>query len=238
MTKPSFKLEIFEGPLDLLLLLIRKNKVSIYDIPIAQITDQYIEYINQMEKMDLDISGKFLVLASQLLYIKSKMLLPKHEEDEEEEDPRQELVQRLEEYKKYKGVLSFFDQRKNIGDYLFFKFPDELEQQKPENENIPFYRLFEALNRVLKRQECNLALSSEDAFKGIITTGQVSVRSKVSSIKQRLKKKKKIKFLELFSDSKSKSEIVAIFLAVLELVKLEKILINYNKDNIILENLN
>ena len=98
----SFKLEVFEGPLDLLLHLIQKNKVSIYDIPIALITDQYFEYMNAMEENDIEVSSEFLVMASRLLYIKSKLLLPVHSEEEEEEDPRQELIQNLAEYKKYK----------------------------------------------------------------------------------------------------------------------------------------
>ena len=122
MSELSFKLEIFEGPLDLLLFLIQKNKVNIYDIPISLITEQYLKHLEEMEKHDLEISSEFLVMAARLLYIKSKMLLPKHEEleSEEEEDPRQELIQNLVEYKKYKEVSHFFSDRKNICDFLYF----------------------------------------------------------------------------------------------------------------------
>ncbi|MBR0028613.1 MAG: segregation/condensation protein A, partial [Clostridia bacterium] len=102
MEQVTYKLENFEGPLDLLLTLIQKNKVSIYDIPIFEITEQYLEAIDGIEEMNLDNTSEFLVMASQLLYIKSKMLLPKNEEDEDEEDPREELARRLYEYQQYK----------------------------------------------------------------------------------------------------------------------------------------
>ena len=138
MEKLSFKLEVFEGPLDLLLFLIQKNKVSIYDIPVSIITEQYMEYLKLMETNDLEISSEFLVMAARLLYIKSKMLLPKHEEleGEEEEDPRQELIQNLVEYKKYKEVSKFFSDRKNICDFLYFKNSVKTDEFKI-NVNAP-----------------------------------------------------------------------------------------------------
>ena len=108
MTQLSFKLDSFEGPLDLLLMLIKKNKVSVYDIPIAEILEQYLAVMQQMEELDLELSSEFLVMAATLLQIKSKMLLPQEEEDGEEEDPRTELVRRLVEYKRIKESIDFY----------------------------------------------------------------------------------------------------------------------------------
>ena len=119
MEQLSFKLDAFEGPLDLLLMLIKKNKVSIYDIPIATILDQYLEVVQSMKEMDLEVSSGFLVLAATLLQIKSKMLLPK-EDDEEEEDPRTELVRRLLEYQQIKESIEFFREHENSDFGIFF----------------------------------------------------------------------------------------------------------------------
>lgn len=236
----SFKLEVFEGPLDLLLHLIKKNKVSIYDIPISLITEQYIEYINQMKNLDLDISSDFLVMTSRLLYIKSKMLLPVHEgeEDTDEEDPRQELIQNLVEYKRYKDVSAFFGDRKNICDYIYFKEPDKfLENIKPENQAVDISRLVDAFNLVMLRVEKRLPPSKTD-FKGIVGKEPVPVKSKIRSISVKIRRKGRIAFNELFDDAKSRSEIVAIFLAVLELLRNREIGMNYRNDEIILEGTN
>ena len=128
--KLSFKLQTFEGPLDLLLHLIKKNKVSVYDIPIVEITNQYLEYLDKMEQFDLEISSEFLYMASELLYIKSKMLLPKHDEDEE--DPRRDLADRLVEYEKIKKAKEKLEKMQYQG-YLSFYKPPTL----PEKENKP-----------------------------------------------------------------------------------------------------
>ena len=120
--KLSFKLEVFEGPLDLLLYLIDKNKVNIYDIPIASITEQYFEYLELMEQTDLDVSSDFVVIAANLIYIKSKMLLPKHNDKEElEEDPRDELVEKLLEYKRYKEIAKVLSDNENSNYYVYYK---------------------------------------------------------------------------------------------------------------------
>ena len=124
MEQLSFKLDAFEGPLDLLLALIKKNKVNIYDIPITEILDQYMQVMAEMKETDLEISSEFLVLAATLLQIKSKMLLPKDDENEEEDDPRAELVRRLVEYRQIKESIEFFREHENAGDSLFFKLPD------------------------------------------------------------------------------------------------------------------
>ncbi len=221
MEKLSFKLEVFEGPLDLLLFLIQKNKVSIYDIPVSIITEQYMEYLKLMETNDLEISSEFLVMAARLLYIKSKMLLPKHDEleGEEEEDPRQELIQNLVEYKKYKEVSKFFSDRKNICDFLYFKNSVNTDEFKI-NVNAPMEidALTKAFEKVMKRFEDKLP-PSKMLFSGMVGREPVSVKSKMKSVTTALRLSGQISFDDLFTEAKSRSEIVAIFLAVLELVR-------------------
>lgn len=221
MEKLSFKLEVFEGPLDLLLFLIQKNKVSIYDIPISLITEQYMDYLNLMEKNDLEVSSEFLVMAARLLYIKSKMLLPKHEEleGEEEEDPRQELILNLVEYKKYKEVSKFFSDRKNICDFLYFKNSVNTDEFKT-NVNAPMEidALTAAFEKVMKRFEDKLP-PSKMLFSGMVGREPVSVKSKMQSVTRALRISGQLSFDDLFTEAKSRSEIVAIFLAVLELVR-------------------
>ncbi len=221
MEKLSFKLEVFEGPLDLLLFLIQKNKVNIYDIPISLITEQYIEYLNAMEQNDLEISSEFLVMAARLLYIKSKMLLPKHEEleGEDEEDPRQELIQNLVEYKKYKEISHFFSDRKNICDFLYFKNAVNTEDFKINvNPSLEVDVLTGAFERVMKRFEDKLP-PSKMLFSGMVGREPVSVKSKMQSVTYALRLSGQVSFDDLFAGAESRSEIVAIFLAVLELVR-------------------
>ena len=129
MKKLSLKLEVFEGPLDLLMYLIQKNKVNIYDIPISEITHQYLEYLNEIPVPNLEVASKFVAMAARLLYIKSKMLLPKHdtlEDDMEDDDPRKELVDKLIEYKKYKEI-SLYLKQKNRYKNIYYKQPENIE---------------------------------------------------------------------------------------------------------------
>lgn len=221
MEELSFKLEVFEGPLDLLLFLIQKNKVNIYDIPISLITDQYLKHLEEMETHDLEISSEFLVMAARLLYIKSRMLLPKHEEleGEEEEDPRQELIQNLVEYKKYKEISHFFSDRKNICDFLYFKNAVNTDEFKINvNPSLEVEVLTNAFERVMKRFEDKLP-PSKMLFSGMVGREPVSVKSKMQSVTKVLKINGQVTFDELFLEVTSRSEIVAIFLAVLELVR-------------------
>jgi segregation and condensation protein A len=221
MEQLSLRLDAFEGPLDLLLHLIQKNKVNIYDIPISLITDQYMEYIEEAGHADLEVSSEFLVMAARLLYIKSKMLLPKHEEleMEEEEDPRQELIQNLVEYKKYKEVSTFFGDRKNICDYLYFKGPGKVDDFKVVN-NAPmhFDKLCEAFQNVMERFE-ERNNPSRESFEGIVGREPVPVKGKISQVKKVLSSRRQVSFIKLFDNVKSKSEIVAVFLAILELIR-------------------
>lgn len=226
----KFKLQDFEGPLDLLLNLIRKNKVSIYDIPISLIVEQYFEVMKQMKEYDIDISSEFLVLAAMLLQIKSKMLLPKPEE-EDEEDPREELVKRLIEYKKAKVAAEYLSQRKDIGDSLFCKEPDIIERPPsewnyskltPENLILAYKQAYQKLERRLP--------PPKHSFSGIVGHEKVSVKSRVKRIWDKLFKRTKVFFKELFINSKSRPEAVASFLAVLEMIKLNQINIEYDED--------
>lgn len=226
----KFKLDSFEGPLDLLLMLIRKNKVSIYDIPISVILDQYLEVMNSMNEMDLEISSEFLVLAATLLQIKSKMLLPKSEEDEEDGiDPREELVRRLTEYKKVKESIGFFKDRQNIGASMFFKAPDAIERPPAELNyaTLTPENLLAAYKRAYQRLEHKQPPPAQ-SFQGIVGREKISLRSRVSIIWSRLKTKSATLFKELFSGVKSRAEAVASFMATLELIKINKIRVEYS----------
>ena len=220
----SFKLSVFEGPLDLLLHLIQKNKLSIYDIPIAEISDQYMEYVQTMTDMNLDVTGDFLVMAAQLLYIKSKMLLPKAEGEEEEEDPRSTLVESLLEYKRYKDTLPFFEEHQKLGQRSYIKPPDALLKQfggfEPVHASLK--ELLEAYQTVMKKIE-RKAPPPKSSFHEIISHKIYSVTEKEEYLKKLLQTDGVVVFDNLFSEVSSRSEAVALFLAILELIKVNVI---------------
>ena len=218
----SYRLDSFEGPLDLLLTLIQKNKVSIYDIPILEITDQYIEIINSEENTDLDYTGEFLVMASQLLYIKSKMLLPKPETDEEE-DPREDLATRLLLYKKYKEASVELRKTEFATKHMIFRESEKIDFPLPAySRHHELDELMEAFDMIMSRRE-RRAKPDKAAFSGIVGREKVSVDDMVEKICNRLHGKKKITFISLFSENISKPEMIATFLAILEMIKLSKI---------------
>ncbi len=232
MEQINYKLEHFEGPLDLLLTLIRKNKVSIYDIPISMILDQYLSVMKEMQEMDLEVSSEFLVLAATLLQIKSKMLLPKpEEENEDENDPREELVRRLLEYQRIKEAAVFFAPRQHIGASMFFKAPDAIERPPAEwnYASMTPENLVEAYKRAYQKLERKQP-PPKHSFAGIVGHEKISIRQKVLGIWKRLLVKSRMTFRDLFSGIKTKPDAVAAFLAVLELVKLKKIRVEYGKD--------
>lgn len=231
MEQLSFKLDAFEGPLDLLLVLIRKNKIDIYDIPIAVVLEQYMGTIEDMKAMDLEVSSEFLVLAATLLQIKSKMLLPKYDEEESDEDPREELVRRLLEYQRYKEATKFLTEREHSGSLSYFKNPDFIEQPGSEFnfakltvENLRFFykRAFSKLERRTP--------PPKTSFLGIVGHEKVPVRDKIRSIFASLLTKSKILFSDLFKGVKSRPEAVASFLAVLELIRLNKVRPEYKRN--------
>ncbi len=214
------KLEVFEGPLDLLLYLIKKNEIDIYDIPISEITEQYLEYLELMRMLDLNIAGEFLVMAATLIHIKSRMLLPPEEKEilpEEEEDPREELVRRLLEYKRFKeaaGVLQDLEgQRKK----MFTRTPAfELEPNERFFESSLF-DLITALTRVLKDVP-------KEVFQEIVKD-EFTVEQKVHDLLHMLVSMPVIFLSDLFKKARNKLEIIATFLAVLELIRLKEIIV-------------
>lgn len=230
MKQISFKLQVFEGPLDLLLHLINKNKVSIYDIPISEITEQYIDYIAEMKHFDIEVSSEFLVLAAHLLYIKSKMLLPKYgDAPEDEDDPRTELTQRLVEYKKFKKAAQFFCEREFAGSRTFYKMREYIEPVLIDESlsNITIGHLVSAIYDISERIKYRRPVNAE-RFKGIVGREVVSVFSKLKNVLKKLKTLKKINFIDIFRNVKTKTEAVASFLAVLELIKMNAVKVSQN----------
>lgn len=230
MNEFEYKLESFEGPLDLLLTLIKRNKVSIWDIPIVEITDQYLEAISGIEKTMLDNTGEFIILASQLLYIKSKMLLPKDEEDEEEGDPREELAQRLYEYKRIKEASQEMRKSEFSSKHMVFRDEEEIDFPIPEyDRHHDLQELIDAFEGIYQRQ-IRRKKPEKRAFYGIVGREKVSVDDMVVKIETVLKANKKVVFSSLFRDEDSRPEMIATFLAVLEMIKLNKIRADYDED--------
>lgn len=223
----NVKLQVFEGPLDLLLHLIDKNKVNIYDIPISMITEQYMEYVNNMEKEDLNVVSEFLVMAATLLDIKSKMLLPKEvNEDGEEEDPRAELVKKLLEYKLFKYMAYELKDRQVDAEKMFYKVstvPPEVEAYKPPVNveeligDTTLAKLNAIFHEVLKRQEDKVD-PIRSKF-GKIEKEEVSMAEKFVQIKLYLKAHRKFSFRDMLSENSSKMSVIVTFLVVLELIK-------------------
>jgi segregation and condensation protein A len=209
----KIKLEVFEGPLDLLLHLIKKEQVSIYDIPITRITEQYLEYLRLMQDMDIAIAGDFLVLAATLIYIKTKMLLPRDPpaiEETEEEDPRRQLVQQLLEYQKYKAAAEMLWSKAEVEQAVFMRPPLEIEGAELEVA-ASAYDLFDAFRRTMERLKANIQME--------IQRDEVTMAEKIQQIRRRLETAETLDVTELFERAQSKPELIAIFLAVLELVK-------------------
>ena len=222
-------IEEFEGPLDLLLHLIKKNEVDIYNIPIAAITRQYLGYIDLLKDLNLDIAGEFLVMAASLLQIKSRMLLPptvEEETEEEEEDPRAELVRRLLEYQKYKEAAIGLGQRDLLGRDLFArKFPSaELASFEVDEEpaEVELFELIEAFQRVL-------AKVSVETFHEVGADG-LSIADRITEILSLLDGEEMITFESLFFSDVSRDAVIITFLAVLELCKLRMIRISQMSD--------
>lgn len=225
------KLEAFEGPLDLLLHLIDKNKINIYDIPIALITDQYLEYVAQMEKEDLNVVSEFLVMAAMLLDIKSRMLLPVDAEEEEiVEDPRQELVEKLLEYKMYKYMSYELKDRQMDAELSMYKVPtvpDEVAcYEEPVDleklmADIDLVKLREIYNEVLKR--CEDKVDPIRSKFGKIEKEDVNLEVKAQYVNDYISSHKTCSFRNLLERSNSKMEIIVTFLVVLELIKGGKI---------------
>lgn len=231
MMEISYKLENFEGPLDLLLHLIEKNKVSIYDIPIVLITEQYLEYVSNMETQDLDVVSEFLVMAATLIDIKSKMLLPVDETAEcEEEDPRAELVRRLLEYKTYKYMAGELEEREEGAQLLLYKdptIPKEVLKYEPPIEldnlldGLTLAKLQKIFESIMRREEDKID-PVRSSF-GTIRKEPVSLEQKIESILSFARIHKNCSFRQILEKQANKVDVVVTFLAVLELMKIGKI---------------
>ena len=215
------RLEVFEGPLDLLLYLIKRDEIDIYDIPIEHITKQYLQFVELFKLLDLDVAGEFVVMAANLIYIKSRALLPVSvqppEEEEEEDDPRWELVRQLLEYKKFKEAAAKLGQREADRQGLFSRVPVVMEEPERPLGDVSVFDLINAFNKILKRLDTkpeNLAEIFEENF---------SVADKIDLILKMTSTGVGLQFTELFSSVASRGEIVVTFLALLELIRLKQL---------------
>ncbi|NQT22698.1 MAG: segregation/condensation protein A [Candidatus Omnitrophica bacterium] len=228
----KIKLPVFEGPLDLLLYLIKKEEIDIYDIPIAKITDQYLEYLEMLKALDLGIAGEFIVMAATLLHIKSRLLLPQEEKIEEEtlgEDPRSELVRRLIEYKKFKeaaGSLADMDKKR---EWIYSRAgkPDNIEDLPASDEGdegfeASIFDLITAFAKVVKN------VSKEEFYR--VLQDEFTVSQKIHDLFHMLVDKPVIYFTDLFKKAKTKLEAITIFLALLELIRLNEVLVKQDKE--------
>lgn len=226
----EFKIDEFEGPLDLLLHLIKESKMDIFDIEIENITKQYLDYLDKQESLNLDIASEYLVMASELVEIKSKMLLPnpKIDNEEEETDPREELVNRLVEYQAYKEITKVLEEKENLRKEIYTKSPENINNYIDGEEikissDVTLDDLMEAFRKFLDRKKDNKPLHTK------VTVNEISVSSRRSDILKLLKSRKRISFFELFPVV-SKEYVVATFLAILEMAKSHELVIK--QDNI------
>mgnify|MGYP003311480821 CR=1 FL=1 len=220
----DYKVEIpnFEGPLDLLLHLIKQSNIDIYNISIDEITKQYLNYIHLMEELNLNIASEYLVMAAELIEIKSSSLLPKNEltDDEYEEDPKENLIKRLLEYEKYKDLTNNFRQLEEYRKEIFTRDPDNLLEYKNDDQNynlgVDLSDLIKAFSNFIKQKELDKPLNTK------ITNKEYSVGKRCFEIKKLLKRKQKIEFKELFEEF-SKEYIVVTFLAILSMSRKQEI---------------
>lgn len=231
----DFKINEFEGPLDLLLHLIKESKMNIMDIEIEKITEQYMAYLDLQEKMNLEIASEYLVMASELIELKSKMLLPNPKNEEgEEEDPREELVNRLLEYQAYKEITKVLHDKENLRKEIYTKSPENIRNYVEEDvsitSDVTLDDLIEAFKKYLERKKDTKPLQTK------ITVNEVTVSSRRHDIKNLLKTKKRVSFFELFPVV-SKEYVIATFLAILEMAKSHELTITQNDtfDDIICE---
>ena len=232
----EFKINDFEGPLDLLLHLIKESKMDIMNIEIESITKQYMDYLDLQEKMNLEVASEYLVLAAELLEIKSKMLLPRQtvDEEEEEEDPREELVNRLLEYQAYKDITKLLHEKEELRRDIYTKSPENIKNYIDETQEIKvdvsLDDLISAFQKYYQRKIESKPLKTK------VTVNEISVSSRRHDIKNLLKTKRRVSFFELFPVV-SKEYVVATFLAVLEMAKEKEITITQKDtfDDIICE---
>jgi segregation and condensation protein A len=217
---PNFRIELpnFEGPLDLLLHLIRKHELDILDLPIAFITDKYLEYLGLMEGLNLDVASEYLVMAATLAHIKSKMLLPRPPEDQDDEDldeldPRAELIRRLLEYQKYKTVAADLGERAISGRDVFSRgAPPPSSDGPPPLKEVSVFKLLDALQKIAKRVNASIALE--------VNAEQMTIQDRIGGLVDLLRERRRCRFDELFEGVSTSYELVVTFLALLEMAKM------------------
>ena len=227
MAEYKVQFEVFEGPLDLLLYLVKKEEVDIYEVNLTKIATEFIQYVDLLRELDLDIAGEFLVMAATLMYIKSRELLPVEqqaqvENEEDEEDPRWELIRQLVEYKKFKDVAGELQKREECQENVFPRVPVKPEfadEATPPRPEVSIFDLINAVNAVLKR--FNQTEETRDIFEDKWT-----VSEKIGMLRQMLSNKARLKFTELFSSATTRTEVVVTFLAMLELIRLKIMVIS------------
>lgn len=226
----KFKINQFEGPLDLLLHLIKESEMDIMDIEIVKLTDQYLNYINSMENLDLSTASEYLSIASELMYLKSKTLLPAKENTEEEEEyieTKENLINRLLEYKKYKEVTSNLKELEQERNSFYTKTPSNIKEYQTNqinlNQEITLEDLVNAFKKYLERKKYEEPLTTK------VTTKEISIKERKHQIYQILKTRKKVEFYELFEEF-SKPYIVATFLSILEMAKEQELIITQNNN--------
>ena len=233
----ALNIDSFQGPLDLLLHLIKESKMDIFDLKIEEITNQYLDYINKMEEMNLNVASSYLVMSAELLEIKSRMLLPKHQDDEEvmEDDPREELVNKLIEYQRYKDLTSDFKDLEIERHMIYTKVPENIKEyisgdQVINGGDVTLDDLVDAFKKFLERQKMNQPLNTK------VTSKEITVEHRRRSIRKILFSKRKVNFMELF-DVLNREYVVVTFLAILEMAKAKELIIKQdnNFDEIICE---
>ena len=228
-------LDNFQGPMDLLLHLIKESKMDIFDIKLEIIIDEYLEYRNKMTELNLEVASSYLVMASELLEIKSKMLLPKSEDEEDEEDPKERLINRLIEYQLYKEQVENFKELESARNNYYTKIPSSLLEYQENNKkvvlnDVTLDDLVNAFKKFLERVELEKPINTK------VTKKELSVDDEIKNIRTKLSKNKKISFFDLF-EVKTKDYVVVTFLAILEMAKKHELIIyqDNNFDNIICE---
>ena len=226
----NFLIGDFEGPLDLLLHLVRQSKIEISELKLVDITEQYISFLKKMENMNLDIASEYLVVASELIEMKSRMLLPKpvkDEEESEEENPEEELKRRLLEYQKYKESVSSFRELEENRSSFYTKVPEKKEEYTKEllenTENVTAYDLLKALEKLLERKEYSKPINTK------ITKKELSVTDRVNKIRSILKVQKTVDFLSLFEEI-TREYVVVTFLGILQMAKDKEITLKQDKN--------
>ena len=226
MADYKVKFEVFEGPMDLLLYLVKKEEVDIYEVNLTNIAREFIEYVDLMREFDIEIAGEFLVMASTLMYIKSKELLPVEQQvqgdgDDENEDPRWELIRKLVEYKKFKDAAGKLETLEAEQEDVYPRLPAKQEFEMPVDRGprteVSLFDLIDAVNDVIKRVESRNASGAE------IFDEQFTVAEKITTIHARIADEESFSFAELFAAAASRNEVVATFLAMLELIRLRQI---------------